>query len=175
MRYIGVDLHKTNFVVCFMSEDETTYLETYPLTKSGISRFISQLEAMDELAVEVTANIYYFYDQIKAHVSRIVLVDTYRFAVIAKSKKKTDKADARALARFLKLDYLPEVPVASEKTRQLRHLLQARETLVGMRTKLKNMGHGALTPKRHRAATFGFRVHCESCATGEARRSCGGR
>jgi len=99
----------------------------------------------DELAVEVTANIYYFYDQIKAHVSRVVLVDTYRFSVIATSKKKTDKADARALARFLKLNHLPEVPVPSEKTRQLRHLLQARETLVGMRTKLKNMGHGALT------------------------------
>ncbi len=145
MRYIGVDLHKTNFVVCFMSESETTHLETYPLTKSGIARFINHLEAADELAVEITANIYYFYDQVKAHVSRIALVDTYRFSVIATSKKKTDKADARALARFLKLGYLPEVPVPSEKIRQLRHLLQARETLVGMRTKLKNMGHAALT------------------------------
>ena len=145
MRYIGVDLHKTNFVVCFLASDETTRTETYPLTKPGLKRFIAQLEPDDEVAVEVTANIYYFYDQVKPHVSRIVLVDTYRFSVIAKSKKKTDKADAAALARFLKLDYLPSVPVPSERIRQLRHLLQARETLVGMRTKLKNMGHGALT------------------------------
>jgi transposase len=145
VRYIGVDLHKTNFVVCFMAEDETTWLETYPLTKTGINRLISHLDKEDEVAVEVTANIYYFYDQIKEHVARIVLVDTYRFSVIATSKKKTDKADARALARFLKLGYLPEVPVPSEKIRQLRHLLQARETLVGIRTKLKNMGHGTLT------------------------------
>jgi len=145
MRYLGVDLHKTNFVVCFLSDDETTHTETYPLTKAGIRRFIEQLEAEDQIAVEVTANIYYFYDQVKPHVARVVLVDTYRFAVIAQSKKKTDKADAAALARFLKLDYLPGVPVPSERVRQLRHLLQARETLVGMRTKLKNMGHGALT------------------------------
>jgi transposase len=145
MRYIGVDLHKTNFVVCFLAEDETTRTETYPLTKTGLARFIAKLEPADEVAVEVTANIYYFYDQVKPHVSRVVLVDTYRFAVIAKSKKKTDKADASALARFLKLDYLPSVSVPSERVRQLRHLLQARETLVGMRTKLKNMGHGALT------------------------------
>jgi transposase len=145
MRYIGVDLHKTNFVVCFLAADETTRTETYPLTKPGIARFTAQLEPADEVAVEVTANIYYFYDQVKRHVSRVVLVNTYRFAVIAKSKKKTDKADAAALARFLKLDYLPSVPVPSERVRQLRHLLQARETLVGMRTKLKNMGHGALT------------------------------
>jgi transposase len=146
MRYIGVDLHKTNFVACFLSDDETTHTETFPLMKAGINRFITQLEAEDQVAVEVTANIYYFYDQVKPHVARVVLVDTYRFAVIAKSKKKTDKADASALARFLKLDYLPSVPVPSEKVRHLRHLLQARETLVGMRTKLKNMGHGALTP-----------------------------
>lgn len=145
MRHIGVDLHKTNFVVCFLSDDETAHTQTYPLTKAGITRLISQLEAEDEIAVEVTANIYYFYDLVKPHVARVVLVDTYRFAVIAKSKKKTDKADAAALARFLKLDYLPSVPVPSQRIRQLRHLLQARETLVGMRTKLKNMGHGSLT------------------------------
>ncbi len=145
MRYIGVDLHKTNFVVCFLNEDESHRLETFPLTKAGIKRFIEQLKKIDSVAVEVTQNIYYFYDQIKAAVGRVVLVDTYRFSVIAKSKKKTDKADALALARFLKLDYLPEVSVPSEKIRALRHVLQARETLVGIRTKLKNLGHAALT------------------------------
>jgi transposase len=145
MRHIGVDLHKTNFVVCFLSADDTQRLETYPLTRDGLARFKRQLRKADEVAVEVTANIYYFYDQIRSQVSRVVLVDTYRFSVIAKSKKKTDKADARALARFLKLGHLPEVAVPSEQVRKLRHLLQARETLVGMTTKLKNMGHAALT------------------------------
>lgn len=145
MRHIGVDLHKTNFVVCFLNEDESYRLETFPLSRAGIGRFIEQLNKTDSVAVEVTQNIYYFYDQIKAFVSRVVLVDTYRFSVIAKSKKKTDKADALALARFLKLDHLPEVPVVTERVRQLRHLLQGRETLVGVRTKLKNLGHAALT------------------------------
>jgi len=140
VRYLGIDLHKTNFVVCFLNEDDSFRIETFPLSKTGISRFLAKLEKDDAVAVEVTQNIYYFYDQIKTSVVRIVLVDTYRFAVIAKSKKKTDKADALALARFLKLGWLPEVPVPSEKVRQLRHLLQARETLVGLRTKLKNMG-----------------------------------
>jgi transposase len=145
VRYIGVDLHKTNFVVCFLSEEDSYKLETFPLSKAGINRFTSELRKEDAVAVEVTQNIYYFYDRIKEFVERCVLVDTYRFAIIATSKKKTDKADALALARFLKLDHLPEVPVPSEKVRQLRHLLQARETLVGMRTKLKNLGHAALT------------------------------
>lgn len=145
MRHVGVDLHKTNFVACFLTADDTQRLETYPLTRDGLARFKRQLRRSDEVAVEVTANIYYFYDQIKARVRRVVLVDTYRFSIIARSKKKTDRADAQALARFLKLGHLPVVPVPTEQVRKLRHLLQARETLVGMATKLKNMGHAALT------------------------------
>jgi transposase len=145
MRHIGVDLHKTNFVACFLAADNTPRLETYPLTGDGLSRFKHQLRQVDEVAVEATQNVHYFYDQIKGHVSRVAVVDTYRFGVIAKSKKKTDKADAAALARFLKLGWLPEVPVPSAQVRTLRQLLQARETLVSMRTKLKNMAHTAFS------------------------------
>jgi len=145
MRHIGVDLHKTNFVACFMGAGDEQRLETYPLTRDGLARFRRQLRKSDELAVEATQNVHYFYDQVKAHVARVAVVDTYRFGVVAKSKKKTDKADAAALARFLKLGWLPEVPVPSEQVRTLRQLLQARETLVGMRTKLKNMAHAALS------------------------------
>ena len=156
MRYLGIDLHKTNFVVCFLNEDETFRIETFPLSKTGINRFLRQVEKTDRAAIEVTQNIYYFFDQIKSSVGRIVLVDTYRFAVIAKSKKKTDKADAFALARFLKLGWLPEVPVPSERIRQLRELLRARETLVSVRTKLKNMAHAALTRNGIKVARSAF-------------------
>ena len=145
MRHIGVDLHKTNFVTCFLEADDTARTETFPFTADGLARFTRQLGAEDEVAVEATQNIYYFYDQVKRHVSRIAVVDTYRFQVIARSKKKTDRADAAALARFLKLGWLPEVTVPSGQTRALRQLLEARETLVSMRTKLKNMGHAAFS------------------------------
>ncbi|MCA1837613.1 MAG: IS110 family transposase [Actinobacteria bacterium] len=145
MRHIGVDLHKTNFVACFLAADDTQRLETYQLNRGGLACFKEQLDASDELAVEATQNVHYFYDQVKAQVRRVAVVDTYRFGVIAKSKKKTDKADAAALARFLKLGWLPEVPVPSEQVRTLRQLLEARETLVSMRTKLKNMAHAAFS------------------------------
>jgi transposase len=145
MRHIGVDLHKTNFVACFIGADDTRSIETYPLTREGLALFKRRLRKADELAVEATQNVHYFYDQVQGHVSRVAVVDTYRFGVVAKSKKKTDKADAAALARFLKLGWLPEVPVPSEQVRTLRQLLQARETLVSMRTKLKNMAHAAFS------------------------------
>lgn len=145
MRHIGVDLHKTNFVTCFIEADETRSIETYPLTREGLALFKRRLRKADELAVEATQNVHYFYDQVKARVRRVAVVDTHRFGVVARSKKKTDRADATALARFLKLGWLPEVPVPSEQVRTLRQLLQARETLVSMRTKLKNMAHAAFS------------------------------
>ena len=58
MRYIGVDLHKTNFVVCFLSEDDNYKLETFPLSKAGISRFTSELSKEDAVAVEVTLDAF---------------------------------------------------------------------------------------------------------------------
>jgi transposase len=161
--YTGVDLHKTNFVVCFLNEEDTSRLETFPLSKAGIERFIEQLKKDDAVVVEVTQNIYYFYDQIKACVGRVVLVDIYRISVIAKSKKKTDKADALALTRFLKLDHLPEVSVPSEKVQQLPRLKKMRDTLVGFRTKLKNLGHAALTRNgiALSRSAFASKVACE--------------
>jgi transposase len=144
MRFIGVDLHKTNFVVCFLSEDDKSQAETFTLDGQGLARFKRRLRKDDLLAVEACANTFYFCRQIKDRVADIKVVDTYRFAVIARSKKKTDKKDAAMLARFLKLGWLPEVPQPSEQVEQLRHLLQARESLVRMQTQLKNMGHAAL-------------------------------
>ena len=143
MRYIGVDLHKTNFVVCFLSEDNKSQTETFALDQKGLARFKRRLRPEDKLAVEASANTFYFCRQIKGRVKEVV-VDTYRFAVIARSKSKTDKKDAFMLAQFLKMGWLPEVPIPSEHIQQLRHLLQARESMVKMLTQLKNMAHAAL-------------------------------
>jgi hypothetical protein len=83
-------LHKTNLVVCLLEADETARTETFPLTVDGLARLTRQLNLEDEIAVETTQNIYHFYDQVKRYVSRVAVVDTYRFQVIARSKKKTD-------------------------------------------------------------------------------------
>jgi len=144
MRFIGVDLHKTNFVACFLSEDDQARTERFILDSKGLSRFKRRLRSDDQLAVEASANTFYFCRQVKDRVAKITVVDTYRFALIARSKSKTDKKDAAMLERFLKLGWLPEVPVPSEQVEQLRHLFQARESLVRMVTQLKNMAHAAL-------------------------------
>jgi len=145
MRHIGVDLHKLNFVVCFLDEDDNNSFMTFALTQTGLESFTKLLRPDDALAVEASQNAYFFLRQAGGLVARVVLVNTHKFAPIAKAKKKTDKHDALTLARYLKMDALPEVSVPSDEIIQLRHLLGARDSLVEMATRLKNMAHAALT------------------------------
>lgn len=144
VRHIGVDLSKRSFAACFLEEDESSQIRSYPLSKEGLAAFRAELSPDDRLAVEVGTNAYFFHDQVREAVAEVVLVSTYHFAVIAKSKKKTDRGDALLLARFLKLDYLPRVVLPEARVRELRHLFTAREGLVKMGHQLKNMGHAAL-------------------------------
>jgi transposase len=144
MRYIGVDLHKTNFVACILDEQERITLQTFALSPKGLTAFGRRVTKADRVAVEAAPNVAFFYDRVRSCVQEVVVVNPYQFAVIAQSKKKTDRHDATMLARVLKLGWLPTVPMPAEPIRQLRTLLEARDGLVELRTKLKNMGHALL-------------------------------
>ena len=150
MRHIGVDLSKRAFTVCFLAEDDSSDLVTYPLTDEGLGAFRAQLAADDRLAVEVGTNAYFFHDQVVDAVAEVVLVSTYQFAVIAKSKKKTDRADAILLARFLKLDYLPRVVMPEPRVRELRHLFTARGSSGEHGPRPQEHGPRSAGPKRYR-------------------------
>ena len=114
------------------------------MSPEGLAAFREELSPSDEVAMEAGPNAYYFHDQVAAVIARVVIVSPPQFAVIAKSTKKTDRQDAIALARFLKLGCLPEVSLPSPKIRELRQLFTTREMLVSIGRGLKNMGHAAL-------------------------------
>ena len=144
MRHIGVDLSTKAFTACFLDEDDEHHLASFPLTADGLDAFRAQLDPADRLAFEVGRNSYFFYDQVHLAVAETVLVGTRQFAVIAQSKKKTDRNDALVLARFLKLGCLPAVAMPDQRVRELRLLFSAREELVKMGQQLKNVGHASL-------------------------------
>jgi len=52
-RYLGVDLHRTQFTVCTRLENGRTYLRQWPLRE--LKLFAAQLRKEDEVAVESTA------------------------------------------------------------------------------------------------------------------------
>lgn len=135
-RYIGIDLHRNKFTCCVRLENGREYLSEWKL--EDLERFTNKLRPADQLAVEVTGNTRLFYEGVKRHVSRVVAVDPNQFKVISHSVKKTDSNDARNLALYLAKDLLPEVRMKDKTQAQVASLTQTRDTLVKLRTALKN-------------------------------------
>ena len=134
-RYLGVDLHRTQFMVCTRLEIGRTYLRQWPMRE--LKLFAAQLRKADEVAVESTGNTRLFYDAIVEQVTRVAVVNPNQFKVISQSVKKTDKNDAELLALYLAKGLLPEVRMKERKQREMSHLAQTRDLLVKQRSALK--------------------------------------
>jgi transposase len=134
-RYLGVDLHRTQFTVCTRLENGRTYLRQWPMR--DLKLFAAQLRREDELAVESTGNTRLFHDAVIEHVARVAVVNPSQFKVISQSVKKTDKNDAELLALYLAKGLLPEVRMKERKQREMSHLAQTRDLLVKQRSALK--------------------------------------
>jgi transposase len=125
MNYIGVDLHKNRFTVAYRSNKEVKVV-TYHLRE--MDKFISTLQKDDYVFIEATANTFAFCDRIKDYVKEVIVIDPFQFRVICDSGKKTDRIDARKLAKMGQYhiesgrDFLPEVYIPEEGIRRLRSL-----------------------------------------------------
>ena len=134
-RYLGVDLHRTQFTVCTRLGNGRTYLRQWPMRE--LKLFAAQLRQDDELAVEATSNTRLFHDAVVDKVARVVVVNPSQFKVISQSIKKTDRNDAETLALYLSKDMLPEVRMKERNQREMGHLVQTRDLLVKQRSALK--------------------------------------
>jgi transposase len=134
-RYIGVDLHRTQFTVCILEEAGRESRKQWKIEQ--LPEFVAQLQAEDELAVEATGTTGRFYEVVASHVARVVVVNPHQFRIISESVKKTDRRDAEALALYLSKGLLPEVRMKNRQQRELQHLAETRDLLVKQRSALK--------------------------------------
>jgi transposase len=81
---------------------------------------------------------------IEAH-GRVVVANTRKLKAISDAKAKTDRLDARTLAKLGMARMLDPVWTPDERTRTLRRLTNRRERLVRARTRAKNEAHGVLS------------------------------
>lgn len=142
MRYLGVDLHSNNFMVCVLSENGEQTFKRYKLAE--LAKFKKFLDVEDRIAVEATGNTRFFYNQVVSSVVECVVVNPSQFEIIKQSFKKTDKNDAEALARFLSKGLLPSSRMKDELHAEVNSLANTRDKLVKLRTTLLNKIHAHL-------------------------------
>jgi transposase len=110
-------------------------------TLEGLGLFAQSLAPDDVVALEATSGAGLIAEIIEPHVSAVVVANTRRLPQISKAKAKTDRLDARTLARLAASGFLETVWAPDEQTRALRRLCARREALVRARTRAKNEAH----------------------------------
>lgn len=133
---VGIDLHRNQFTYCVRYEDGEEKIGKEKI--ENLKWFAGRLGSHASVAVEATGNTWMFCQMLKDQVGRLVVVNPNQFKVISRSVKKTDKNDAKVLAKFLEKDMLPEVRMKDELNAKIASLTQTREKLVQLRTVLKN-------------------------------------
>ena len=147
MNYCGIDIAmKSSYIYITdrhgrkktSGEIDTTYMS---LTK----RLRPYLRGGLKIAIEAGNQTAWIYECLVRLGAEVTVVSPAKVKLIAESRRKTDKIDAKILAELLRLDGLPEpVHMPGRETRSLRGLLVARRQLINARTKICNVVRGML-------------------------------
>ena len=142
-RYVGVDLHKRSFQVCYLSRRKTKQQE-FKVSREGVKTFKASLRKTDQVGIEATGNAGYLGREVEGVVKRLQLINPWQFKIISRSVKKTDERDAEMIAKYMSKGLIPEVRMKTKEQQQISSLITTRDKLVKLRTILKNKIHGIL-------------------------------
>lgn len=101
-------------------------------------------EAELDQAIEATSNYYHIYDTLSEYLD-VIVAHPDKLNLITDTDKKTDRVDAKELARIVRLNSVPESYVPTDEIREVRALVRGRQKLVENRTEYSNKIHGVLS------------------------------
>jgi transposase len=114
-----------------------------PSTPDGIKMLTESLDRADRVALEVSGSSREIARLLEPHVKRVIVVSPGDTG-ISQARAKTDRLDARTLARLLWTGELEAVWMAPEWIARMRRRLARREQLVRARSRVKNEIHAVL-------------------------------
>jgi transposase len=144
MRAFGLDVHRDFCEVAVAEAGEVRSAGRIATRVESLELFAQSLVSADVVALEATTGADRIVSLLQAQGIRVVVANTRKLRSITEAKAKTDRLDARTLARLLESGLLDQVWTPDERTRALRRLTNRRERLVRARTRAKNEAHGVL-------------------------------
>jgi transposase len=143
VRSIGLDVHRDFCEVAIVEAGEVRSAGRIETTPAALELFAQSLCSTDRVALEVSGNAWEVARIIEPHVGQVLVVHPGDTG-IRQARAKTDRLDARALARLLAAGSLEGLWMPDERTRAMRRRLARRSQLVRARTRAKNECHAAL-------------------------------
>jgi len=142
-RCVGLDVHLDFIEIAICEEGKVWSAGRVPSTPEGIGTLADSLLATDRVALEVTGSSWEIVRLLEPHVSKIIVVSPGDTG-ISQARAKTNRLDARTLARLLWTGELEAVWVPPEWTCRMRRRLSRRGQLVRARSRAKNELHAVL-------------------------------
>jgi transposase len=142
-RAIGLDVHLEFCEVAIVEDGVVRSAGRIETTPEQLELFAQSLGSADRVALEVTGSAWEIARILEPHVARVVVVSPTDTG-IRQARAKTDRLDARTLARLLWAGELDAVWTPDEQTRVLRRRLARRGQLVRARSRAKNEIHAVL-------------------------------
>ncbi len=143
MRSIGLDVHRGFCEVAIVDEGEVRSAGRIETTPAALELFAQSLAPSDRVTLEVTGGAWEIARIIEPHVARVIVVSPHDTG-IRQARAKTDRLDARALAKLLASGSLDALWVPDERTRTMRRRIARRSRLVRTRSRAKNEVHACL-------------------------------
>lgn len=166
--YLGIDIHKKRCVYIEIdSVGKIIRQGQFGNTFEEVSTFASSLTTTVHIVLEPVLNYLWLLDQCEPYAGSIHVATPFKVRVIAESKAKTDRYDARMLAELLRVNFLPESWVPPAEIRWLRGLIRQRYHLVKTIVMNKNR-------IRHVLFQYGISLAVFNIASPKARQAIGG-
>jgi transposase len=143
VRAIGLDVHLDFCEVAISEGGEVRSAGRIETKPERIELFAQSLGAEDRVALEVTGNAWEIARLLKPRVERVLVVSPADTG-IRQARAKTDRLDARTLAKLLASGGLDAVWMPDRDTWVMRRRLARRGQLVWARSRAKNQIHAVL-------------------------------
>src|ERR671937_2719483 len=124
-RAIGLDVHRDFCVVAIYEDGRVRTAGRVPSTPEGLELLAQILVRSDRVALEVTGSCWEVARILEPHVDRVIVVSPNDTG-ISRARAKTDRLDARTLARLLVAGELDAIWMPDEWTRAMRRRLARR-------------------------------------------------
>ena len=143
MRDVGLDVHLDFCEVAICENGKVRSAGRVETKPDQIELFAHSLAPDDRVALEVTANSWEIARILQLQVAHVIVVSPADTGM-RQARAKTDRLDARTLARLLAAGELDAVWVPDRCTWVMRRRLARRGQLVHARTRVKNEIHAVL-------------------------------
>ena len=143
MRAVALDVHRDFCEVAIVAEGRLRSAGRIEARPEALELFGQSLDARDWVALEVTGNAWEIARILEPHVARVIVVSPSDTG-IRQARAKTDRLDARTLAKLLWTGELDGVWAPDERIRAMRRRLARRSQLVRARSRAKNEIHAVL-------------------------------